>query len=94
MVAHVVVYTMEGCPHCVDFKEMLQKEGIEFVDRDIQENEEEYQVFVEVTQNDFVPALLIIEEEEEENYKSFLYAPDRDYNELTEAVEIIKKHIV
>jgi hypothetical protein len=49
---------------------------------------------VEVTQNDFVPALLIIEEEEGENYKSFLYAPDRDYNELTEAVEIIKKHIV
>jgi len=94
MATHVVVYTMEGCSHCVDFKEMLQKEGIEFVDRDIQENEEEYQVFVEVTQNDYVPSLLIIEEEEGENYKSFLYAPDRDYNELTEAVEIIKKHIV
>lgn len=94
MATHVVVYTMQGCPHCVDFKEMLQKEGIEFVDRDIQENEEEYQVFVEVTQNDYVPSLLIIEEEEGENYKSFLYAPDRDYNELSEAVEIIKKHIV
>ncbi len=92
MATHVVVYTMQGCPHCVDFKEMLQKEGIEFVDRDIEENDEEYQVFVEVTKNDYVPALLIIEERGE-SYKSFLYAPERDYNELTEALEIIKKHL-
>jgi len=92
MATHVVVYTMQGCPHCTDFKEMLQKEGIDFVDRDIEENDEEYQVFVEVTKNDYVPALLIIEEGED-SYKSFLYAPERDYNELTEAVDIIKKHL-
>jgi len=92
MATHVVVYTMQGCPHCVDFKEMLQKEDIDFVDRDIEENDEEYQVFVEVTKNDYVPALLIIEEGDE-SYKSFLYAPERDYNELTEALEIIKKHL-
>jgi glutaredoxin len=92
MATHVVVYTMQGCPHCVDFKEMLQKEGIDFVDRDIEENDEEYQVFVEVTKNDYVPALLIIEEGDE-SYKSFLYAPERDYNELTEALDIIKKHL-
>ena len=92
MATHVVVYTMQGCPHCVDFKEMLQNEDIDFVDRDIEENDEEYQVFVEVTKNDYVPALLIIEEGDE-SYKSFLYAPERDYNELTEALEIIKKHL-
>jgi glutaredoxin len=92
MATHVVVYTMQGCPHCVDFKEMLQTEGIDFVDRDIEENDEEYQVFVEVTKNDYVPALLIIEEGGD-SYKSFLYAPERDYNELTEAVDIIKKHL-
>ena len=53
---------MQSCPHCVDFKKMLQTEGIDFVDRDIEKNEEEYQIFVEVTQNDYVPAVLIIEE--------------------------------
>ena len=31
----VVVYTMQGCPFCQDFKDMLQNEGIEFFDRDI-----------------------------------------------------------
>jgi glutaredoxin len=87
----VVVYTMKGCPHCVDFKEMLVKEGIEFFDRDIDEYKEEYDLYSEITDNDMIPALLIIEGDEE-NHKSFLYAPDRDYNELNEALDIIKKH--
>ena len=92
MSVHVVVYTMRGCPHCHDLKDMLVKEGINFVDRDIDDNKDEYDIFVEVTKNDYVPALLVIEEEGEK-YESFLYAPDRDYEELTEAVDIVKKHL-
>jgi hypothetical protein len=38
-----------------------------------------------------IPALLIIEDSNT-NPKSFLYAPDRDYMELTEALDIVKKH--
>jgi glutaredoxin len=87
----VVVYTMKGCPHCVNFKEMLTNEGIEFVDRDTDEFEEEYKIFSEITDNDLIPALLIIEGNEKKN-KSYLYTPDRDYDELTEAIEIIKSH--
>jgi glutaredoxin len=87
----VVVYTMKGCPHCVNFKEMLTTEGIEFVDRDIDEFEEEYKIFSEIIDNELIPALLIIEGNEKKN-KSYLYAPDKDYDELTEALEIIKHH--
>lgn len=70
---------------------MLKNESIEFIDRDIDEFEEEYKLFSEVTDNDLIPALLIIEGNEKKN-KSYLYVPDRDYNELTEAVEIVKNH--
>ena len=87
----VVVYTMKGCPHCVNFKEMLTNEGIEFIDRDIDEFDEEYKIFSEVTDNDLIPALLIIEGNEKKN-KPYLYVPDKDYDELTEAIEIIKIH--
>jgi glutaredoxin len=87
----VVVYTMKGCPFCVQFKDLLTTEGIEFFDRDIDEYKEEYDLYSKITENELIPAMLIIEGEEE-NYESFLYAPDRDYNELTEAVDIIKKH--
>lgn len=88
---NVVVYTMKGCPFCDEFKEILKKESIEFFDRDIDEFEEEYELFSEITNNDMIPALLIIEGDEKD-YKSFIYAPERDYNELNEALEIIKKH--
>ena len=88
---NVVVYTMKGCPFCTDFKDMLTNEGIEFFDRDIDDYEEEYQLFTEVTDNDMIPAMLLIEGNDQE-HKSFLYAPERDYNELSEAVSIIKEH--
>ena len=42
---NVIVYTMEGCPFCTDFKEMLTKEGIEFFDRDIDKYKKEYDTF-------------------------------------------------
>jgi hypothetical protein len=70
---------------------MLTKEGIEFFDRDIEVYKEEYDTFSEITENDMIPALLVIEGDGK-NHKSFLYAPDRNYNELTEAVDIINKH--
>lgn len=87
----VVVYTMKGCPFCDDFKKMLKEENIDFFDRDIEEYEEEYETFVEITENEYIPSLLIIESEGQD-YESFLYAPDRDYNELTEALTIVKGH--
>lgn len=88
---NVIVYTMEGCPFCVEFKKLLKKEGIEFFDRDIEKYKDEYDTFSEIVENDLIPALLIIEGDGKD-YQSFLYAPDRNYFELTEAVDIIKEH--
>lgn len=82
---------MEGCPFCVEFKKLLKKEGIEFFDRDIEKYKDEYDTFSEIVENDLIPALLIIEGDGKD-YQSFLYAPDRNYFELTEAVDIIKEH--
>ncbi len=68
----VVLFTMDGCPFCVDMKQMLIDEGIDFVDRDIDEHEEEYDLFVEITQNEYVPAFMLIENPENE-FKSSLF---------------------
>ncbi len=90
---NVIVYTMKGCPFCEEFKKMLSENGIEFFDRDIHKFDDEYKLFVEITDNQYIPSLLIIEGESEgDEHSSFLYAPERDYNELTEAVEIIESH--
>ena len=88
----VVLFTMQGCPFCVEMKDMLVNEGIDFVDRDIDEYEEEYNMFVEITENEFVPAFMLIENPDTEPI-SQLFAPDRDYQDLEDGVKIIKEWI-
>jgi hypothetical protein len=85
---------MEGCPYCVQMKDQLKESKIDFLERDIFEHHDEYEMFVEVTQNDFVPAFMIIENPDKDNEKSFLFAPERDYDEIEDGVKIIKEHFV
>jgi glutaredoxin len=87
-----VLFTMKGCPFCVELKEMLEKEQIPFVNRDIHEHEDEYELFVEVTGNEFVPAFMLIESPETEPVTE-LFAPDRDFQDITEGFELIKGFI-
>jgi len=86
----VVVFTMEGCPHCQEFKKILSENKVEYVDRDIQEHSDEYQMFSKV-KNDLVPAFMIVDGDD--TSKSGLFAPDQDYQTLEEALNIIKERI-
>ncbi len=83
---------MEGCPYCDMMKEQLTKSNIPFEVRDIDEHNDEYEMFVEITENEFVPAFMIVESPLTDNHKSYLFAPERDYNEIEEGVAIIKEH--
>jgi len=87
----IIVYTMKGCPFCTDFKKLLEESKIEFHERDIDEFSDEYDLFSKINNNDMIPALLIIETENG-NHTAYQYVPERDYNELTEAVAIIDNH--
>jgi glutaredoxin len=80
----VVLFTMKSCPFCVELKEMLDKSNIQFVDRDIDEYEEEYNMFVNITENDYVPAFMLIEDPETEEPLTELFAPDRDFDDINE----------
>jgi glutaredoxin len=90
----VVLFTMKSCPFCVELKEMLDKSNIQFVDRDIDEYEEEYNMFVNITENDYVPAFMLIEDPETEEPLTELFAPDRDFDDINEGFEIIKSFII
>lgn len=87
----LVVFSMEGCPFCNEMKDKLKESGIDFIDRDVNEYEDEYNLFVEVTESDYVPAFMIIESPDE-NPKSYLFTPDKDFDEIDKGIEIIKEH--
>lgn len=86
-----IIFTMKGCPHCTILKEMLDKENIDYVDRDIEEFEEEYDLFVEATGSEYVPAFMLIEGVDLETPKSTLHVPDRDFQDIDEGVNLIRE---
>lgn len=86
MESQIVLFTMEGCPYCHDFKKMLNDNDLVFTELDINENQEEYDMFVQITGNDFVPAFMIVDPDGEE---AEFFAPDRDYEDLDQAMSII-----
>ena len=90
----LAVFTMKGCPHCETMKERQTESGIDFIDMDIEENADEYEVFSKITENDFVPAFMIMEidENDEEKKETHLFAPGRDYEEIEDGIKIIKEH--
>jgi len=90
----VILFTMEGCQFCGIMKQKLKESNINFYERDIDEHEDEYQMFVEITENEMVPAFMIIEGGENKEPISSLYAPERDFNDLDEGVQIIKDKLL
>jgi glutaredoxin len=88
----VILFTMDGCPYCVQMKEQLTESNIDFFERDINEHSDEYDMFVGITENEFVPAFMIVESPDTDKHKSYLYAPERDYDEIEDGVTIIKEH--
>ena len=89
----LIVFTMKGCPFCDVFKGQLKEHKLEFYERDIETHKDEYDLFVEITENDYVPAFMIVESPGETS-NSLLFAPERDFNEISEGVDIIKKHLL
>ncbi len=87
----LVVYSMKGCPWCVKFKEMLNELNITFYDRDIEKHTKEYQEFVKITQSEFIPAFLLIEDIKPEPLNYF-YVPDKHFETLEDAIKIIQEH--
>jgi glutaredoxin len=90
-----VIYTMKGCPFCTMIKEELEKENIPFLERDIDEYNEEYDEFSKVTENEFVPALMLLTlDENDEAIDVQLLAPDRDFNDIYEGVKMVKRYVL
>ena len=90
-----IVYTMKGCPYCTQIKEEFTNNNILFIERDIDVYEEEYEEFSKKTNNEYLPALMLLTlDDKDEPYNVKLLAPDRDYGDIYEGLEMVKKYIL
>ncbi len=90
----VVLFTMKGRPFCGMIKEVLDDKKIEYVERDIDENREEYDAFSEATQNEFIPAFMLMTFDEDNQVQNVkLCAPDRDFEDIFEGVKIVEQYL-
>jgi hypothetical protein len=90
-----VLFTMKGCPFCTSIKEEFKKNNIDYIERDIHENEEEYNQFVELTENEFIPAMMLLTIDKNEKTSNIkLLAPDRDFQDIYEGVEMVKSYLL
>lgn len=88
----VVIFSMKSCPFCTMMKDLLDENNIPFIDMDIDENEEDYEMFKELVDgNEFVPAVMLVDETKKN--KLIPLAPDRDFKNIEEGVEKIKTYL-
>jgi glutaredoxin len=80
----VIVFSMEGCPHCDNLKEKLTEKEIKFTVKDVDENEVLYESFSKKVESEYLPAILI-------GKKAFI--PERSFQTIEQAVEIIQTHL-
>jgi glutaredoxin len=81
----VKVFSMKGCPHCDNLKNLLKENNINFTELDVDIHEEIYEKFSKKVNNEFLPAILI-------GKTAFL--PDKSFQTIVEAVKLVKNHLL
>jgi len=86
----VIVYTLEGCQHCLDLKNRLNKLSIPYIEREISKNRSEWESVVTQTKKDLLPSVYV---GEDDVGNGVYYIPERDFQDLDSVVELIKNTI-
>lgn len=81
------VYSIPECPYCSELKEILTKEGVEFIDINVNlpEHEAEYNKLQSITKSDDVPIVKVGKQ---------LLVPNVSFKSIREAADLTKKFLV
>jgi glutaredoxin len=83
----IILFTLDGCPHCISLKNRLINDSIPFIELDVDENPEIWGEVIEEIKHDFLPTTLITNIETEEG---LIFVPTIDYQTEDEIFEIIR----
>ena len=77
----IIIYTNENCSYCKRIKEELEKNNIEFINKITNNNQEEWQNVISLTDMPTVPTIYY-----EENY----FIPGRNFQNPQNLIDILK----
>lgn len=82
----VKIYSIPDCPYCTELKSILTEEGVEFIDVNVnlEENENEYNQIHEITKSDDVPIVKVGKQ---------LLVPNVSFASIREAADLTKKFL-
>jgi glutaredoxin len=87
----VLLFTLNGCGHCVSLKKRLNELSIPFTEVEVNQNQELWDQVVAQTKIDYLPTFFI---KQEGSDSGPVFCPERDFNDEDEAVEIIKHFVL
>jgi glutaredoxin len=90
MANKIVVFTLNGCGHCVDLKIKLREQSIPFVEVEINDNKELWNQVVSQTGHNALPTVFVSLEEGDNGP---VYVPERDFTDKDILVEELKKYV-
>ncbi len=82
----VRVYSIPECPYCTELKDILIKEGVDFVDINVNlpENEKEYNDLHKITKSDDVPIVKVGKQ---------ILVPNVSFHTIRDAADLTKKFL-
>ena len=90
MANKIIVFSLNGCIHCVELKKELKKQNIPFIDLEIEENKGIWDVVVQQTGYNSLPTVFIGLNGEDEGP---VFVPERDYESREDLIEKIKNYL-
>ena len=87
---NLLVLSMNGCPYCEQLKDLLDEGSVSYTEIDIDNFTSEYDMFKKITNSDYLPGFMIIDEE---TRTLECYAAEQDFFTIEEAFNISKKLI-
>ena len=86
----IIVFTLNGCGHCVDLKKELKKQNISFTEIEVETNKEIWNSVVKQTGHNSLPSVYISIAGGDEGP---IFVPERDYKDRDDLIEKIKMYI-
>lgn len=86
----IIVFTLDGCSHCVDLKKELRKQNINFTEIEVEANKEIWNAVVKQTGHNSLPSVYISIAGGDEGP---IFVPERDYKDRDDLIEKIKMYI-